>query len=692
MHVLFVHQNFPAQFRYIVPRLVTDFGWRCTFVTERDNDRPKGDLPGVEKIIYEARGGATLATHTCVRNFENAVAQAHSVYATLRERKDLKPDLIVAHTGFGSSIFLPLLYDAPIINFMEYFYRAVGQDLGFRPELPLTELQVLRSQTKNAMVLLDLANCDRAWTPTHYQREFFPQEFRSKIDVIFDGIDTNVYYRIANPNPLIGEGVEIPRDKRIVTYVARGFEMMRGFDIFMRAAKRIYEQYPDVVFVVVGTKRVSYGGDLNYVREKTFFDHVLNQDDYDESKFIFTGYVQQDVLANILSLSDLHIYLTEPFIASWSMVDAMACGAAVLASDQKCVREYITHGENGLLTEFFDYEKLAKMAVEVLRDPAAYRHLGEAAARTVEEKYSLEVAIPRLGKLFEEVAKTPRSPTIRYEAICRKGTLYKTLQEDPDEEVTAVINEPAGTGAAKAEVLPAKPPEPATPPPDVTSLPPHKQAIALLRHAESRAGDISHWMHIAYTFKGAAGFAAIGEKHHPGDIRRLLARAGGWKPGLLFILGEFSGSMTYLLSRVAVPKARIIVAATPGTSLGSERSDFLRSLNRNGQSIEVIDGTADWEAMEREVRKLIGMKLFDVVYMTGLRPPSDVYANFHTFRRYLRREGLFAWDGIQPMALSPETEGGEKLWKEMKPMFPQRAEYLSGTTGMSGGFAVIKKP
>src|SRR5262249_54247788 len=143
----------------------------------------------------------------------------------------------------------------PIINFMEFFYRPVGQDLGFRPELPRTELQVLRSQSKNAMILLDLANCDRGWTPTHYQREFFPQEFHSKIEVIFDGVDTSVYQRIRNPNRRVSATLQIPTGPRIVTYVSRGFEMMRGFDIFMKAAKRTYEQYPEVIFVVVGANR-----------------------------------------------------------------------------------------------------------------------------------------------------------------------------------------------------------------------------------------------------------------------------------------------------------------------------------------------------------------------------------------------------------------------------------------------------
>lgn len=405
MHVLFLHKNFPAQFRHMAPVLVRSLGWRCTFVTAQPADR----LQGVEKILYKPRGGATEHNHDCTRNFENTVGHALGVYEELKRRRDLKPDLIVAHTGFGSSLFLPYLFDAPIINFMEYFYRPFEGDIGYRPERPATEASLLRLKARNAMIMLDLENCDRGWTPTHYQRDFFPKPYQPKIEVIFDGINTDIYHRRENPLRKIGDRGCIGPKFRVVTYVARGFEMMRGFDIFMKAAKRIYEQFPDVRFVVVGTDRVCYGGsELDHIQENSFREHVLAQDKYDLSKFRFTGFVSERVLADILSISDLHIYLTEPFIASWSMVDAMACECVVLASDQTCVREYITHGENGLLCDFFDYESLANQAVQVLRDPASYRPLTQAARRTVEQKYSLKVAMPRLKEFFERVAASGR--------------------------------------------------------------------------------------------------------------------------------------------------------------------------------------------------------------------------------------------------------------------------------------------
>lgn len=368
------------------------------------------------------------------------------MYEALKSRPDLKPDLIVAHSGFGSSLFLPYLYDAPIINLFEYFYRPVGQDLGYRPELPVDELSLLRSRTRNAMILLDLENCDRGWTPTHYQHDMLPAPFHDKVDVLFDGIPTDRFYRRQVPDRLIPDAGEIPADHRIVTYVTRGFEMMRGFDIFMKVAKRIYEQFPNVTFIVAGKDRVHYGPEMQFIEEKTFREHVLKSGDYDLSKFRFIANNSPE----LLSISDVHIYLTEPFIASWSLVEAMACGAVVVASDQTCVREYITPGENGLLCDFFDDRAIAEQAIEVLREPQKFRHLGENAAAMVREKYSFEVAFPRIKAFFEGAAGKQRPLSHRAELLLQPGLWKRRVPAGSAEEsagsgqsAAAAINSPA---------------------------------------------------------------------------------------------------------------------------------------------------------------------------------------------------------------------------------------------------------
>jgi glycosyltransferase involved in cell wall biosynthesis len=195
----------------------------------------------------------------------------------------------------------------------------------------------------------------------------------------------------------------VGRETRVVTYVSRGLEAMRGFDIFMKVAKRVYESMDDVVFLVVGADRVAYGGDLNRIGEASFREHVLKQDSYDLERIRFLGLVRPEVLVQVLSLSDLHIYLTAPFVLSWSMLNAMACARVVLGSDTAPVREVIRDGENGLLRGFFDVEALTSAAIDVLKRPEAFRELGDAARRTVQERFALEVVVPQMLGLYEEV-------------------------------------------------------------------------------------------------------------------------------------------------------------------------------------------------------------------------------------------------------------------------------------------------
>ena len=143
MHVLFVHQNFPAQFGHMADHLINGIGYRCRFVTERRG----GEVGDIECVQYKIDGGATKHNHYCTRTFENATRHALGVYDAVKARPDLKPDLIVGHSGFGSTLFLRELYpDVPIINYFEYFYRTRDSDMDFRKEYPPQPLDFLRAR------------------------------------------------------------------------------------------------------------------------------------------------------------------------------------------------------------------------------------------------------------------------------------------------------------------------------------------------------------------------------------------------------------------------------------------------------------------------------------------------------------------------------------------------------------------
>jgi glycosyltransferase involved in cell wall biosynthesis len=180
-------------------------------------------------------------------------------------------------------------------------------------------------------------------------------------------------------------------------------ESIRGFDLFMRFAKLLYQNRPDVHFLVVGQDRVCYGGDEKHTGGQSFKHWVLAQDSYDLGRFSFLGNVPPNVLAQIFSLTDLHVYWTVPFVLSWSLLNALSCGAMVIASDTPPVREVIEHEKNGILVDFFNVEAWAKSADRVLSDPAQFQDLARAGRETILRDYSLEVCLPRIVRLYEEM-------------------------------------------------------------------------------------------------------------------------------------------------------------------------------------------------------------------------------------------------------------------------------------------------
>jgi glycosyltransferase involved in cell wall biosynthesis len=283
--------------------------------------------------------------------------------------------------------------------------------MDFRQDLPRgNDMVRLRARTRNAMLLLDLDNCDAGYSPTGFQRSRLPEEYQAKVRTIFDGIDTDFWQPRADiPRQVMG--IQLPEDKKIVTYVSRGMESMRGFDRFLRLAVQVRDARDDVIFIVVGEDRVAYGGDENFTEGKSFKDWVVaqmererNGDSLDLERIGFLGRIPAVELARLFALTDLHLYWTVPFVLSWSMMDALACGALVAGSDTPPVREMIRHEENGLLFDFFDTDRQFELVNRVLDDLPAYRPMAEAGRRMIRDQYAMDVCLPRLLELYTSVA------------------------------------------------------------------------------------------------------------------------------------------------------------------------------------------------------------------------------------------------------------------------------------------------
>jgi glycosyltransferase involved in cell wall biosynthesis len=407
MHVLFLHDAFPAQFGRLGLELKRRFGWRCSFLIQSLSSCPTPTPEMLRELeLYQLPLTAEHRSSDGIpwpQIFGMYLEQCQSVHEALLARPELRPDLVVAHGGRGApTVFLRDLLDCPIINYCEYYFATSHRDISYRIDLPPAEPAPFFPRCINAPTLAALVDCDAGYSATRWQKESFPARFQSKIEVLFDGIDTELYR--PGPAPRRVGQTSIPERTKVVTFVSRGLESIRGFDLFMKVADRIARALPDVIFVVVGGEEIHYGWDKLHTGMPSFKQWVLSQQQYDLSRFLFLGRILPEDLADLLRLSDLHIYLSAPFVVSWSLFNALATGIPVLASDVPSAREIVEPGVNGLLEPLFDVDRLTSTALSVLADPARFATLGLQARRTIEERYSVESCIPPIQKFFERVA------------------------------------------------------------------------------------------------------------------------------------------------------------------------------------------------------------------------------------------------------------------------------------------------
>ncbi|MEG3439047.1 glycosyltransferase family 4 protein [Pannus brasiliensis CCIBt3594] len=388
MRYLFLHPNFPAQFRNLATVLASNPNNQVVFGTRRQED----SLPNVIKVLYKESGNPDAKTHRYVRPLESAVWQGQAVYRMVKALKEqgFIPDIVFAHSGWGPGLFIKdILPETEYLCYFEWFYHARGTDADFDPDDPIDEDSVAKIRVKNTPILLDLYSCDRGIAPTRWQWEQFPPEFRSKIQINHDGVDTNYFRPVENSKLILPRiGLDLSSVDEIITYVGRGMEPYRGFPQFMEAAYLIQQRRPNAHIVIVGEDRVAYGKTLPDGR--TYKQEMLEKFPFDRARLHFTGPLPYGEYVKVIQSSSAHIYLTRPFVLSWSMLEVMSVGGVVIGSDTAPVREVIEDGKNGLLVDFFSPEQIAERVDEVLENRERARAIRQAARVTILEKYSLD--------------------------------------------------------------------------------------------------------------------------------------------------------------------------------------------------------------------------------------------------------------------------------------------------------------
>jgi len=383
VRLLFVHQNFPGQYRHLAAHYAAQPGNQVLAVGQKSNLAKLAPVPGVTTLGYD------------FPDKQPAVARGQRVAAgAIALRKSgFRPDVVCAHIGWGEGIFLKDVFpEARILLYCEFFYRARGADLGFDPEFPVTPEKILNVRVMNAPLLMALDASDWGIAPTRWQAAQFSAPYRSRMSVIHEGIDTET---------LKPSGSEL--DEELITYVSRNLEPYRGFHVFMRAIPEIQKRRPKARIVIVGGDEVSYSPRLP--EGQTYRARLLRELDgkIDLSRVHFTGRIPYVEYVRLLHRSSVHVYLTYPFVLSWSLLEAMAAGCVVVGSRTPPVEEVIEDGKNGLLVDFFSTQAIAEKIDAALKGD--FREMREAARRTAVERYDLKsVCLPAQVRLVDELA------------------------------------------------------------------------------------------------------------------------------------------------------------------------------------------------------------------------------------------------------------------------------------------------
>ncbi|MGP1677851.1 MAG: glycosyltransferase family 4 protein [Burkholderiales bacterium] len=423
MRILFAHQNFPGQYAHLLRHFAAQPGNEIVFLT-RNAHAP---FPGIRKVVYQTGRVAGSHTHHYVRPLEDAVQHGQAVSRAALELREqgFVPDIMIGHNAWGETLYLKDVFPStPLLAYFEYFYRPAGTDLDFDAEFAPSFDKRLRIRTLNAVNLLGLDAADLGQTATQWQQRQYPRRYRDMISVVHEGIDTETVRPDAQAVLTLKQGLSLSRDDEVLTYVARNLEPYRGFHVFMRALPEILRRRPKAQVLIVGGDNPGYGP--RPPKDRSWRQFMLDEmgGRIDASRVHFLGQVPYDTYLKVLQLSLAHVYLTYPFVLSWSMLEAMAAGCLVIASATPPVEEVIGDGDNGLLVDFFDVKGLAEKVETALGERERFDRMRARARQTIEEHYDFRrVCLPRqLGLIQSLLSGASIAPSGARRAKRRKSS------------------------------------------------------------------------------------------------------------------------------------------------------------------------------------------------------------------------------------------------------------------------------
>lgn len=394
--ILFIHQNFPAQFGAIGGWLSKQ-GWDVTFATARTEDIN----PGYRILKFKNHRDVSKGIHRYLVGTEQAVIAGQGFARTAIEaaKAGYRPDIVMAHSGWGVGTFAKDVWpDAKFIPYVEWWYRWPAVDRS-QHDLPSKEPvdERARTRVRNTPMLLDLMAADQILCPTQFQADQFPEIWRDKITVLHDGIDTDLIVPGERDKSILAKH-KIPVDAEIVTYVARGMEPQRGFPEMMRAASILQKKRPNLNMVIVGKDRIAYG---NKSASESWKDKLLSELPFDHSRLHFTGLLPRSDLNRVFQMSDAHLYLSVPFVLSWSSLEAMSAGCHLVAADNAPVHEFMEDGKTATLVDPYVPQKIAEGVEKALDDKERAKSIRTAARQQIVQDLDAKTVIfPEKERMF----------------------------------------------------------------------------------------------------------------------------------------------------------------------------------------------------------------------------------------------------------------------------------------------------
>lgn len=398
MNILFIHPSFPGQFLYLADYLARNPENKVFFLAEENGFG--ANIRNVNLGLYPSPTEEEMNT---MKNMGPAsvLGQAwlkgRNILRSLdflKEKHNFQPDIIIGHTGWGSLMYLKDFYpDVPVLGYFEWYYKSDNSDAFWWPDEKADISARVANRTRNAPIWLSYETCDAGLVPTKWQYDQFPKEIQQKLHIIHEGTDTSFCSPLKDAPEYPGLELHtgevdlvLPEGTEILTYLSRGFEPYRGFHEFMDAMRIILKKRPNTHVVIAGSDRVCYG---TKTEGKTHKEIELEKGDFDESRVHWVGNLNRRDYQLMLRASSCHVYLTRPFILSWSMLEAMSFGLPLVTSKTPPCEEVVKHNENGLLADFRSPYHIAEKIDELLTDRDKAKRLGKAARETILEKFAL---------------------------------------------------------------------------------------------------------------------------------------------------------------------------------------------------------------------------------------------------------------------------------------------------------------